>query len=138
MAQEQQGNGLIGGGIGLIGGGILAAKTGDSVGRLVTNRLSGEAPTVFRVNKEAINKEMWDTPQDQWRQTTDMLGRPRPVTPSDEYHARVMDAYDKEIKSKSAYNSWADKRRQIEKASILLYQLGLPITTALLGSTLTD
>ena len=74
MAQEQQGNGLIGGGIGLGLGGLASAYSAYPLSRMLEEKLP----------------------------------------------------YKMQNKDK------------IVSAAHLLYQLGLPITTALIGSTLTD
>ena len=112
MQQEQQGNGLIGGGIGL----GLGAVAGHYAATPLADFLPYEA---FGNGKQYVDF------MTQLDRKYEGIGRPN-YTNAEE---RIKD----ELYGDSLY-----KYGQRHKAISLLSRIGLPITTSLIGSTLTD
>ena len=113
MAQEQQqGNGLIGGGIGLVAGGLAGYRTSSPVSDLVAERLTDKDFTKGYAVRDELFKRNPNARED------------------------IFSPERKEFSD--LINNAVVKRRNIRDSVAILTLLGLPITTALIGSTLTD
>lgn len=139
MQQEQQGNGLVGGSIGLALGGVGGYYAAKPASQFLAAKFSGVQPKIDMMpSDDWIRREVSQIPVEEWGYRTDTAGNNRRNYEYEE-RARVKADYENEVlKSVKANADWYHKKNSLQKSLALMVQLGLPITTALLGSTLTD
>ena len=151
--QDNQGNGLIGGGMGaLLGGGLVAALPNAPINYYMNRtqaELDKKRDDIYRSYFKAV-KDMSDlrarySDEDLFPEFNDdftMKREARNVKASQDYHyARKVREITGGMLDDNKYKMNELKNFPLSKAGqalSLLYRLGVPITAALIGSTLTD
>lgn len=135
--QDNQGNGLIGGGIGLGLGSIGAYVGRNAVEELALNRFSNadKYAKEFNAYENAYVSSRQDVA------SASAKAKREGASFNSKQHPRYAEMEDARVKRNDAYNkmnSAAQKAVPYANAVKLFYMTGLPITSALIGSTLTD
>lgn len=135
--QDNQGNGLIGGGIGLGLGSFGAYFGRNAVEEFALNRFSNADKYAKEFN--AYENAYVSSRQDIASASAKAKREGTPF--NSKQHPRYIEMEQARVKTDDVYNkmnSAAQKAVPYANAIKLFYMAGLPITSALIGSTLTD